>query len=101
MAGFPESGASWDTFREKERGVIATADKIEHELKSSVLYDPFRLVGVDYPLDERLDSIAALLNAVEEIKHCSVFAVQTLPSRVRAFTGLVEEYLYATGKALG
>jgi hypothetical protein len=100
MAGFPESGPSWDTFCEKQRGVIATADKIEHELKSSVLYDPSRLVGVDYPLDESLDSIAALLKAVEEIKQCSVFAVQTLPSTVRAFAGMVEEYLYATGKVL-
>jgi hypothetical protein len=100
MAGFPELGPSWDAFREKQRGVIATADKIEHELKSSVLYDPSRLVGVDYPLDESLDSIAALLRAVEEIKHCTVFAVQTLPSRVRAFTRMVEEYLDVAGPVL-
>jgi len=101
MAGFPESGSSWDTFCEKQRGVLVTADKIERELKSTVRYNPSQLVGVEYPLDETLDSIAALLGAVEEIKHCSVFAVQVIPSHVRAFTKIIEGYLQATGRVPG
>ena len=99
IAGFPHVGSSWDAFCEKQRGVIVTADKIERELKGAVRYDPSRLVGVEYPLDETLDSIAALLGAVEEIKHCSIFAVQAMPSKVRAFTKMIEGYLQATGRA--
>ena len=101
MHGFPEAGPSWDTFCEKQRGVLVTADKIERELKSTVRYNPSQLVGVEYPLDETLDSIAALLGAVEEIKHCSVFAVQVIPSHVRAFTKMIEGYLQATGRVPG
>ena len=75
MLGFPEAGPSWDTFCEKRRGMQMTADKIEHELKNAVRYNPTGLMGVEFPLDETLDSIADLLGEVEEIKHCSVFAV--------------------------
>ena len=99
MAGFPESGPTWDSFCEKQRGVLVTTDKIERALKNTVRYNPSRLVGVEYPLDETLDSIAALLGAVEEIKACTVYAVQIMPDRVRAFTKMVEQYLQATGQA--
>ena len=98
LAGFPNSGPLWDAFREKQRGVVATADKVERALKGLITYDPSRLVGVEFPLDESLDAISSLLRAVEEIKHCSVFAVQFLPERVRAFTRMIQEYLEATGK---
>ncbi|MGA3322913.1 MAG: hypothetical protein ABSF45_00435 [Terriglobia bacterium] len=101
VMGYPESGPLWDTFCEKQRGVLVTADKIERELKNTVRYDPSRLVGVAYPLDETLDSIEALLGAVEEMKHCSVYAVHAMPSKVRAFTKMIEEYLRATGEMLG
>ena len=101
MLGFPESGASWDTFCEKQRGVQVTADKIERELKNAVRYNPSPLVGVEYPLDETLDSIATLLATVEEIKHCSVFEVPGLPPRVRAFTRMIEQYFQAMGKVPG
>jgi len=101
VLGFPQSGPVWDTFCAKQRGVLVTADKIERELKHAVPYNPSMLVGVDFPLDETLDSIAALLGAVEEIKYCSVFAVQDIPSKVRTFTRMIEEYLQATGKAPG
>ena len=101
VLGYPESGASWDTFCEKQRGVLVTADKIERELKNAVRFNPSGLVGVEYPLDEALDSIAALLGEVEEIKHCSVFAVQVIPPRVRAFTKMIAEYLRATGNLPG
>ena len=95
LLGFPESGPSWDTFCEKQRGVLATADKIERELKNAVRYNPTGLVGVEFPLDETLDSIAALLGAVEEVKRRTMVAVQVIPSRVRAFTGMIEKHLHA------
>ena len=101
LLGYPESGRSWDTFCEKQRGVLVTADKIERELKIAVRYNPSELVGMEYPLDEALESVSALLEKVEEIKHSSVFAVQVIPSQVRAFTKMVVEYLHAMGKTPG
>jgi hypothetical protein len=101
MRGYPQSGPAWDTFCEKQRGVLVTANKIERELKNAVRFNPSGLVGVEYPLDETLDSIAALLAEVEEIKRCAVFAVNAIPSRVRAFTRMTQEYLQATGKVPG
>jgi len=101
VQGYPESGAIWDTFCEKQRGVLVTADKIERELKNTVRYNPSGLMGVEYPLDETLDSIGALLGTVEEIKHCSVFDVQVIPSKVRAFTRMIEGYLQVMGNVPG
>ncbi len=101
MLGYPQSGACWDAFCEKQRGVLVTADKIERELKNAVRYNPSVLVGVEYPLDEALDLVTALLGEVEEIKHCAVFAVQVMPSKVRAFTKLIGEYQEARGKISG
>jgi hypothetical protein len=91
--GFPESGPAWDTYCDKQRGVLTTADKIERELRNAVRFNPARLVGVAYPLEEALDSITVLLGTVEEIKQCAVFAVHELPSRVRAFTKMIEAYV--------
>jgi len=91
----------WETFREKQRGVLVTADKIERELKNAVRYNPSGLMGVELPLDETLNSIAALLGTVEEIKHCSVFDVKAIPSKVRGFTEMIKEYLQAMGKVPG
>lgn len=101
VLGYPQSGSSWDRFCEKQRGVLVTADKIERELKNAVRYDPSELVGVEYPLSEALDSISALLEEVEEIKHCSVYAVHVIPSRVRAFTKMIVGYLQVMGKTPG
>ncbi len=90
VAGFPRVGPTWDTFLEKQRGVLRTADKIERELKGAVSYNPTTLVGVDYPLQDTLDSISALLAAVEDIKQAAVFAVHDLPPKVRNFSQLIE-----------
>jgi hypothetical protein len=98
QAGFPKAGPTWDTFCEKQRGVLITTDKIERELKNVVRYNPSPLVGMDFPLEEALDSVADLMGAVEEIKHCSVFAVHAIPPRVRAFTKMIEQYLQTTRK---
>ena len=101
MQGFPGSGPDWDTFCEKQRGVLLTANKIERELKNAVRYNPSGLVGVDYPLDETLDSIAALLAEVEEIKRCAVFDVQFIPTLVRGYSSMIQQYLLATGRLHG
>jgi hypothetical protein len=101
MLGYPESGPTWETFCKKRIGVQATADKIEHELKNGVRYKASGLKGAEFPPDESSDSVAALLGALEEIKHSSVVAVEVIPSKVRAFTGMIEEYLRATGELPG
>jgi hypothetical protein len=95
MEGFPNAGATWSAFLAKRRGVMATASKIERELKGSVRFNPTRLVGIEYPMDSTLDSIAELLAALEDIKHCAEYAVQELPGKVRNFTRMVDSYLGA------
>jgi hypothetical protein len=95
MEGFPNAGPTWNAFLAKRRGVMATAAKIERELKSSVRFNPTRLVGIEYPMDSTLDSIAELLAALENIKHSAEYAVQELPGKVRNFTRMVDSYLGA------
>lgn len=91
--GFPMAGPEWNTFREKQRGVLATADKIEHLLEQMIHFNPTKLVGMDYPLDAALDTITVLLGSLEEIKRAAVYAVHELPAKVRAFTGVVKDFL--------
>ena len=97
LEGFPERGPTWETFKEKQDGVMRTADKIEHELKDSVRYNPARLVGIAFPLEQTLNSVTDLLVAVEEIKHAAEFSVNELPGMVRNFTRLADAYLGAIG----
>jgi hypothetical protein len=88
-------------FREKQRGVLTTADKIERELKNFVRFNPTRLVGVQYPITETLDSITDLLATVETIKQAAALAVDELPPLVRSFTKIVERYLQAGASERG
>jgi len=81
-----------------QRGVVSTIDKLERALKGSIRYNPAALVGVDYPLDAALDAIGVQLAALEDIRYAAVYAVHELPSKVRAFTRLVETYLNALGE---
>ena len=97
LEGFPHAGPVWESFLQKQRGVLVVASKVERELKSAVSYDPAVLVGVDYPLEATLDAVGLQLQALEEIRHCAVYAVHELPARARAFSRLVENYLTATG----
>lgn len=101
LEGFPEAGPTWDLFREKQRGVLTTTDKIERELKNFVRFNPTGLVGVEYPIAETLDSITDLLGTVETIKQVAAFAVHDLPPLVRNFTKLVERYLQVAASARG
>jgi hypothetical protein len=95
LEGFPEAGPTWDRFREKQRGVLATADKVERELKNFVRFNPTRLVGVEYPIAQSLDSITDLLGNAETIKQAAALSVSELPPLVRKFTRMVEDYLDA------
>jgi hypothetical protein len=101
LEGFPESGPTWDLFREKQRGVLATTDKIERELKTFVRFNPTHLVGVEYPISENLDSITDLLGTVETIKQASCLAVHELPPLVHSFTKMVGDYLQAVASTTG
>jgi hypothetical protein len=101
QAGFPVSGPTWDCFCEKQRGVLATVDKVERELKSAVRFNPTSLVGVEYPISETLDSITELLRALETIRQAAAAAVQELPPLVRGFTKMVDSYLKAAGNTMG
>jgi hypothetical protein len=95
MEGYPKGGPSWNAFLQKRRGVKATAEKVERELKSSVKFNPTRLVGIEYPMDSTLDSVAELLAALEDIKRSAEQSVQELPGKVRSFTRMVDNYLGA------
>ena len=95
--GYPNSGEAWTVFVDKQRGVLVTADKIERELKDAVRFNPSSLVGVEFPLQEILESLSNLVAAVEDIKQTSVKAVQFLPGKVRKFTHMVNEYLEVAG----
>jgi hypothetical protein len=101
MEGFRESGPTRDLFREKQRGLLATTEKVERELKNLVRFNPTRLVGVEYPITETLDSITDFLGTVETIKQAATSALQELPPLVRSFTKMVEGYLQAVGNTRG
>ncbi len=101
LQGSPESGLAWDSYREKQRGVLTTADKVERELKNLVRFNPTGLVGVQYPITETLDSITELIGTVETIKQAAGYSVKDLPPLVRSFTKMVERYLQAVGATRG
>jgi len=82
-----------DIISEKQRGLLSTAEKIQHELMNSVRFDPWRLVGVGCPVEETIDSVTEMLTAVEEIKEAAMSSVQDLPPKVRVFAGMVRSYV--------
>ncbi len=90
LEGYPGAGPIWDEFLNKQTGVLKTTAKIERELKNWVRFNPKELVGFNYPLEAALDSIALLMNAVEEIRNSALYAVQELPGRVREFNRTIQ-----------
>ena len=86
---------SAEAFLEKQRELLATADKIERELKTTVRFNLTSLVGVEYPLEWTLDSITDMLAGVADIRQCALGAIDELPPKVRQFTHLVEAYVSA------
>jgi hypothetical protein len=96
--GFPEAGPTWEEFVRMRQGVLATIEKLERELKGSIKYNPASVVGVAYPIQQALDSLAILIESLEEIRIAAVTAVHELPAKVRAFTQLVMVYLGVLGQ---
>lgn len=93
MEGYPENGPSWEAFVTKQKGVLATCDKVERELKGAIRYNPASLVGGAIPVEAELEMITELLASVEEIKEKAFFSVHELPAKVRAFSRVVEDSL--------
>jgi hypothetical protein len=87
------SGVAAETFLEKQGELLATADKIERELKGAVRFNLTSLVGVEFPLEWTLNSITDLLADMEDIRQSALGAAQELPPKVRHFTCLVETYV--------
>jgi hypothetical protein len=101
LAGFPEAGPTWDSFRASQRGVLATTAKIERELKNFVRFNPTPLFGLEYPITQSLNCITDLLASVGTIKQAASFAVADLPPLVRQFTKRVEGYLETVARTGG
>jgi hypothetical protein len=76
----------------RQRGVLATADKIQRELLATVRFDPLRLVGVGGPISDTLDSLAELLLALDKVRQEATGSAGSLPSTVRSFQGLLKGF---------
>jgi hypothetical protein len=87
------AGPALDSFLEKQREVMRTADKIERELASEIRFNPTRLIGIEYPLEEELDSITNLLAGLEDIKESAVHSLEDLPAKTRLFAKRLEDHL--------
>lgn len=85
-----------DALLEKQRELLATVDKVERELKGAVRFNLTALVGIAFPLESTLDSIAELLAGVEEIRESAVSGAEDLSPKVHQFTRLVEDYVSAS-----
>ncbi len=91
LEGYPHAGLAWQEFRDKQKGVLRTCDKLEHELEGTVRFDAEKLVGVAFPLDDALNVVAGLLEAVEQVKFLAVYQVHELPEAVRSFNRLLRD----------
>jgi hypothetical protein len=84
-----------EAFREKQHEIAATVEKIERELKLAVRFNLTSLVGIDYPIEWAFESITNLLTALQSVKNCSVQSADELPSTVRKFSRMVNDYVRA------
>jgi hypothetical protein len=87
------AGPSLNSFLEKQREIMTTADKIGRELATEIRFNPARLIGIEYPLEEEIDSITNLLAGLEDIKESAVNSVEDLPAKTRIFAKLLENHL--------
>jgi hypothetical protein len=81
-----------ESIQERQRRVIATADKIQRELLASVRFDPLRLVGVGGPIGATLDSVSDLLVAIDAVRQNALTAASDLPSSVKSLQGLLQGF---------
>lgn len=87
------AGLALHDFLEKQREVLITAEKLGRELASAIRFNPERLMGIDYPLDDEINSISALLEGLEEIKHAAVHSIEELPAKTETFSRLLDGHL--------
>ncbi len=88
-----EEGSRLHDFLENQRQVLITADKLEKELVEEIRFNPTQLMGIDYPLDDELNSIVYLLAGLEDIKRSAVHSVEDLPAKMQVFKRLLEAHL--------
>ncbi|HEV2426474.1 MAG TPA: hypothetical protein VGZ29_16735 [Terriglobia bacterium] len=88
----PGKDAKGELVETRQKSVLATADKIQRELLASVRFDPLRLVGVGGSISDTLDSLGELLLALDKIRLEATGRVDSLPSTVRSFQGLLKGY---------
>jgi hypothetical protein len=88
--------AAEEVLLERQREVLATAEKIERELKGAVRFNLTSLVGVEYPMEWAFDSITNLLTALHTIKQATLNGTHELPSRVRQFSRMIDTYVGAS-----
>ncbi|MGH9444727.1 MAG: hypothetical protein ACRD3O_03245 [Terriglobia bacterium] len=91
--GRKPAGPALEGLLEKQREVVRTADKIGRELAGEIRFNPTRLMGIAYPLDQEIDSITDLLAGLEDIKQCATSSMQELPAKTRRFARLLEGHL--------
>ncbi|MGH9470023.1 MAG: hypothetical protein ACRD1N_06755 [Terriglobia bacterium] len=87
------AGVALNNFLEKQREVLITAEKLSRELAFAIRFNPERLMGIDYPLDDEIESISELLEGLEEIKHAAVHSIEDLPSKTETFAKLLDGHL--------
>jgi hypothetical protein len=90
-------GLALQSFIEKQREVLITADKLERELADEVRFNPSRLMGIEYPLDDEIDSITRLVAGLEDIKQSAVDSVDELPSKTEIFSQLLAGHISLRG----
>jgi hypothetical protein len=83
-------------FMERQRQIMVTAEKIERELKGAVRFNLSSLVGVEFPMEWAFDSISDLLTTLQTIKQSTADRAKELPSKVRQFSRMVEDYVGAS-----
>ena len=87
-----EAHVGHEAIHDSQRRVLATADKIQRELLSSVRFDPLRLVGVGGPIGATLDSVSELLVAIDAVRHNALTRANELPSSVKSLQGLLQGF---------
>jgi hypothetical protein len=72
-------------FMEKQREVGSTVSKLERELSGEVRFNPSPLIGIEYPIDEALETLSVLLTQLEDIRSCAGQSGPQLSEKVGDF----------------
>ncbi|HEV2501015.1 MAG TPA: hypothetical protein VGY31_15710 [Terriglobia bacterium] len=87
----PASGLQ--QFLNTQRELLTTADKLQRELAGEISYNPARLMDMEYPFDEELETISGLMAGVEEIKHSAVDSIDELPAKTELLSRSLRGHL--------